>query len=449
MGPVLLAAALSAVVWDYLFIPPVFTFSVSRVPDVLMLLMYFCIALVLGVLTSRTRAQERAVRLREERAVALYTLSRDLSLARTKDAVAEAAIANIKKFFNADVVLCLGQTDGDIFTAPHPASTLAVGEKDLGVAAWVYWNEKQAGRFTDTLPAATATYYPMSGPRYPLGVVGVRLRGENKLSIDQETLLENFIRQIASAIERETLNEITKKAVVVEESERLYKTLFNSISHEMRIPLSAIMGTSENLLDERVSEQPATRRELIGEIHEAAGRLNRLVENLLDMTRLESGLIRPKLDWCDVRDLINSAVGKTAGELSGFHVAIDTPSDILLVRIDFALMEQVLTNLLLNASLYTPAGSEIRVHASGDGNECEISIADNGPGLPPDVLEKVFDKFFRVPGSKTGGTGLGLSIARGFVEAHRGTIRAENRPGGGLRFVIRLPLEKYPVPDQQ
>jgi len=130
-------------------------------------------------------------------------------------------------------------------------------------------------------------------------------------------------------------------------------------------------------------------------------------------------------------------------------VAIDTPSDILLVRIDFALMEQVLTNLLLNASLYTPAGSEIRVHASGDGNECEISIADNGPGLPPDVLEKVFDKFFRVPGSKTGGTGLGLSIARGFVEAHRGTIRAENRPGGGLRFVIRLPLEKYPVPDQQ
>jgi two-component system sensor histidine kinase KdpD len=449
MGPVLLAAALSALVWDYLFIQPLYTFSVSRVPDVLMLLMYFCIALVLGVLTTRTRAQERAVRLREERAVALYTLSRDLSVARTKDAVAEAAIANIKKFFNADVVLCLGQTDGDIFTEPHPASTLAVSEKDLGVAAWVYWNEKQAGRFTDTLPSAAATYFPMSGPRYPLGVVGVRLRGENKLSIDQEALLENFIRQIASAIERETLNEITKKAVVVEESEKLYKTLFNSISHEMRIPLSAIMGTSENLLNEKVSENPETRRELTGEIHEAAGRLNRLVENLLDMTRLESGLIRPKLDWCDVRDLLNSAIGKTAAELSGYRVAVDTPSDILLLKIDFALMEQVITNLLLNASLYTPAGSEIGVRASGDGNECEISIADNGPGLPPDVLEKVFDKFFRVPGSKTGGTGLGLSIARGFVEAHRGTIRAENRAGGGLRFVIRLPLEKYPLPEPQ
>jgi two-component system sensor histidine kinase KdpD len=449
MGPVLLAAALSAAAWDYLFIPPIFTFSFHHIPDILMLLMYFCIALVLGVLTSRTRAQERAVRLREGRAVALYTLSRDLSLARTKDAVAEAAIANVKKFFNAEVVLCLGQTDGDIFTAPHPASTLAVSEKDLGVAAWVYWNEKQAGRFTDTLPSAGATYYPMSGPRYPLGVLGVRLRGEDKLSIDQETLLENFIRQIASAVERETLNEITNKAVIVEESERLYKTLFNSISHEMRTPLAAIMGASETLLDDGVSQRPETRIEFIGEIHDAAARLNRLVENLLDMTRLESGLIRPKLEWCDVRDLINSAVGKTATELSGYPLEIDTPPDILLVKIDFALMEQVITNLLLNASLYTPAGSEILVRASSEGNECEISIADNGSGLPPDVLEKVFDKFFRAPGSRTGGTGLGLSIARGFVEAHRGTIRAENRAGGGLRFVIRLPLEKYPLPESQ
>ncbi|HTO95168.1 MAG TPA: ATP-binding protein, partial [Bacteroidota bacterium] len=449
MGPVLLAAALSAVIWDYLFIPPIMTFSVSRLPDILMLLMYFGIALVLGILTSRNRAQERAVRQRESRAVALYTLSRDLSVARTKDAVAEAAIGNVQKFFDADVVLFLGQTDGDIFTAAHPASTLAIGEKELGVAAWVYWNEKRAGRFTDTLPSAAATYFSISGPRYPLGVLGVRLRGEKKLTIDQEALLENFIRQIASAIERETLNEITKKAVVVEESERLYKTLFNSISHEMRTPLSAIMGTSESLLDENVAERPGARKELIGEIHEAASRLNRLVENLLDMTRLESGLIRPKLDWCDLGDLVNSALARTKQELAGFRLDIDIPSDIVLLRIDFALMEQVLTNLLLNASLYTPPGSTIGISARSEENECVIAVEDNGPGLPAGVLEKVFDKFFRAPGSRTGGTGLGLSIARGFVEAHRGTIRAENRPVGGLKFTIRLPLEKFPVPEAE
>ncbi|HTR99352.1 MAG TPA: sensor histidine kinase KdpD [Bacteroidota bacterium] len=449
IGPVLLAATLSAVVWDYLFIPPLFTFSVSRVPDILMLLMYFGIALVLGILTSRTRAQERAVRQRESRAVALYTLSRDLSVARTKDAVAEAAIGNVQKFFDADVVLFLGQTDGDIFTAAHPASTLAVGEKEMGVAAWVYWNEKPAGRFTDTLPSAAATYFPISGPRYPLGVLGVRLRGEKNLTNDQEALLENFVRQIASAIERETLNELTKKAVVVEESERLYKTLFNSISHEMRTPLSAIMGTSESLLDDRVAERPGARKELIGEIHEAASRLNRLVENLLDMTRLESGLIRPKLDWCDLADLVNSALSRTKQELAGFRLEVNIPADIVLLKIDFALMEQVLTNLLLNASLYTPAGSTIGIRAGSEGNECVIEVEDNGPGLPPEVLEKVFDKFFRAPGSRTGGTGLGLSIARGFVEAHRGTIRAENRPAGGLKFIIRLPLERYPAPEAE
>ena len=447
MGPVLLAATLSAVVWDYLFIPPVFTFSVSRVPDIVMLFMYFSIALVLGVLTSRARAQQRAVRLREQRAVALYNLSRELSLARTKDAVAEAAVANIKKHFDAEVVLCLGQADGDIFTAPHPASSLKISEKDFGVAAWVYWNEKQAGRFTDTLPSASATYYPITGPRYPLGVLGVRLHTDEKLTIDQEALLENFIRQIASAIERETLNEITKKAVVVEESERLYKTLFNSISHEMRTPLSAIMGTTENLLDESIASRPEDRRALLGEIHEAAGRLNRLVENLLDMTRLESGLISPKLDWSDVHDLINSAVAKTAHEVSGHAVTVEPPPDILLVRIDFALMEQVLTNLLLNAALHTPEGTEIHIRAFADGGDCVIEVSDNGPGLPGDALEKVFDKFFRLPGSKTGGTGLGLSIARGFVEAHRGTIRAANREGGGLQFVIRIPMERTAVPE--
>jgi two-component system, OmpR family, sensor histidine kinase KdpD len=440
MGPVLLAATLSALAWDFLFIPPLFTFSVARFEDVLTLIMYFCIALVSGILTTRARTQARAVRLREERAIALYTLSRDLSIARTKDAVAAAAVANVKKHFNAEVVLLLGQTDGDIFTGPHAASSLQIDEKEFAVAAWVYWNEKKAGRFTDTLPSARASYYPITGPRYPLGVLGVRPSQENELSIDQETLLENFIQQIASAIERETLNEITQRAVVVEESERLYKTLFNSISHEIRTPLSAILGATEALLEMKTPEDPSVRDGLVGEIHEAGERLNRLVENLLDMTRLESGLFAPKKDWCDVRDLFNSAIAKTSRELKACRVTIEVPSEIPLIKLDFALMEQVLTNLLINASLYTPRGSEITLKASTGAGECILEVSDNGPGLPSDALERIFDKFFRVPGSKTGGTGLGLSIARGFVEAQKGSIRAENRPGGGLSFIIRLPL---------
>jgi two-component system sensor histidine kinase KdpD len=410
-----------------------------------MLLAYFSFASVTGVLTARARAQERAVRQREERAVALYTISRDLSTARSKDAVAMAVIENVKRFFRAEAILYLGQTDGDIFTAPHPASTLPADPKEFSVAAWVYWNEKRAGRGTDTLPSALATYYPISGPRYPLGVLGVQLPAHAQLTADQDTLLDNFIRQIASALERETLNEITTKAIVVEESERLYKTLFNSISHEMRTPIAAIMSASESLSEADRAEGSSDRPQLIGEIHEAAARMNRLVENLLDMTRLESGLIRPKLDWCDVGDLIRTAARKMEKELSGHTLRIDAAPELPLVKIDFALMEQVMTNLLLNAAVYTPAGSEILIGAGREGDECVITVSDRGPGFQPGELDKIFEKFYRLPGSRAGGTGLGLSIARGFVEAHKGTIVAENHAGGGARFVIRLPIDVQPV----
>jgi two-component system sensor histidine kinase KdpD len=445
IGPVLLAAALSALAWDFFYIPPLFTFSIGRPEDVLMLATYFCIAFVTGVLTTRARAQEKAVRMREERAVALYTLTRDLTAARSKDEVARSAVANVRRFFDADVVICLGQADGDIFTAAHPESAYQIDEKEFAVAAWVYWNEKKAGRFTDTLPSSSATYFPLSGPRYPLGVIGVRLHKESPLSMDQETLLENFLRQISMAIERETLNEMTKQSIVIEESERLYKTLFNSISHEMRTPLSAILSASESLQDGSLSPAGEVQLELRAQIHEAAGRLNRLVENLLDMTRLESGLIQPKLDWCDMNDLINTTTRKLGKELEHHRMEVDVSPEVDLLKMDFALMEQVLTNLLLNASHYTPAGSEIKIGCTRDGNQCVITVADNGPGLPPGSEEKIFEKFYRLPGAQAGGTGLGLSIAKGFVEAHKGTIKAERREGGGTRFTIRIPLQSLPA----
>ncbi len=444
IGPVLLAASLSALAWDYFFIPPLYTFSVGRVEDVSMLIMYFCIASVTGVLTSRARAQERAVRLREERAVALYTISRELSEAQSKDTVVAAAVSAIGRFFHAEVVLYLGESDGDVFTAPHPAGTLKTGEKEQAVAAWVYWNEKKAGRHTDTLPSADATYYPISGPRYPLGVLGVRVIDGKRLSIDQETLLENFVRQIASALERETLNELTKKAIVVEESERLYKTLFNSISHEMRTPISAILGASEALAQEEVASDDRLRRELAGEVHRAADRLNTLVENLLDMTRLESGLVRPRLEWCDVHDLIVTAVRKRERELRGRRVVIQVDAEMPPVQMDFVLMEQVLTNILLNAAMYTPPGTDVLIRGTREGAECIIVVEDNGPGLPPGSEDEIFEKFYRLPGSRSGGTGLGLSIARGFVQAHKGTITAARRPAGGTQFRITLPVESAP-----
>ncbi len=445
VGPVLLAATLSALLWDFLFIPPYFTFAVALPQDFLMLSTYFVFASVSSLLTSRVRAREQAIRLRESHATALYTLTQKLIKAKTQDEVATAAVENLSLFFNAKVALFFSEADGDIFTKEHPASTFLVSEKELGVAAWVYWNERKAGRYTDTLPAADAMYYPISGPRYSLGVIGLAPNEMKHFSIDQESLLQNFIAQIASTLEREQLNEMAKRSVLYAESEKLYRTLFNSISHELRTPVAAIMSASEGLLGAE-SRDGSLQSELAGEIHTAGERLNHLVGNLLDMTRLESGQLRLSLDWCDVRDIMNTALNILKKELAQYPVTVDVPDDVPLIKLDFVLIEQAVVNLLHNASLYTPPGTSVLISAQVQKNELSIIIEDNGPGFPIDAQNKLFDKFYRVPGTATGGTGLGLSIARGFVEAHGGAITAENKTEGGARFIIRIPVDaQHPI----
>ena len=441
VGPVILAAFLSVLTWDYFFIPPRYTFVIATKQDLLMVLTYFAVAAVTGILTVRVRTREKAVRSREERAVALYTLTNDLSSAKNQDDVVRAAVANVRKFFNADLAVFVSDLDGDFVNRVHPESTYVPGDKELSVPSWVHWNEKRAGRFTETLPFAEATYYPLSSPRYPLGVIGVKTKGGEHLSIDQEALLENFLSQISSVLEREFLNEMTKQSIAFVESERLYTTLFNSISHEMRTPITALVGASESLQNDKVGGQPEVRRELAQEIQSAAERLDNIVQNLLAMTRLESGLIKPHRDWTDIRDLIHSCRGKLEKELAGHRISVDVSPTLPLVKLDFALFEQVLVNLLRNAAHHTQADSSIEVIAFAEGKECVVTIADNGPGFPPDSLKNVFEKFYRVPGSKTGGIGLGLSIAQGFVLAHGGTMTVENLPERGAKFTIRLPLE--------
>jgi two-component system sensor histidine kinase KdpD len=249
------------------------------------------------------------------------------------------------------------------------------------------------------------------------------------------------IRQIASAVERELLNEYTKRSIVLAESERLYKTLFSSVSHELRTPVATIMGASENLMRDLSQASQQSNLDYAREIHVAAERLNRLVAHLLDMTRLESGMLQPKLDWCDVNDLIHGALKELEQELSQHAVSVSVQGDMPLLKLDYGLMEQALINLLHNAAVHTPPGTSIRVEASADEKECVISVSDSGPGLPEEVLPKVFEKFYRAPDAKTGGTGLGLAIVKGFVEALGGTITASNRAKGGAEFVIRIPLQ--------
>ena len=232
---------------------------------------------------------------------------------------------------------------------------------------------------------------------------------------------------------------MAKQAFLLNESDKLYKTLFNSISHELRIPVATIMGASDSLLT--IQHTDEIRKELSNEIFKASKRLNRLIENLLNMSRLESGHITPRLDWCNIHDLINKVVESLQEELKPFSLHVVIPEDMPFVKIDFGLMEQVLYNLIYNATQYASVSTNLRVKAFWDNEILTLQVMDRGPGFPPKEISLIFNKFYRVEGSKAGGTGLGLSIAKGFTEAHKGTITVENRQNGGAKFTIKIPTE--------
>ncbi len=444
-GPIFMAAALSASIWNFFFIPPLFTFHIYAFADALLLGMYFIIALVGGELTARIRKRDLGVRRREQQAVALYHLARELNRAKTLDDMMRTAEHEIGLAFNARVGCFLPQAPDKSSLALHPASTYTPhAEKELTVASWVYQNRKPAGRGTNTLLFAEAVYYPLLTGNGAVGVIGIAPLLARPLTLEQEGLLQTFLHQIAAALEREMLRAAAEQAHVLAASERLYKTLLNSISHELRTPLATITGASTSLLDEHTAKERERRALLVSDIFSAGQRLNRLVKNLLDMTRLESGMLKPNLEWCDANDLVHVVLRQLAAELAHHHMRLELADDLPLVRMDFVLMEQALANILLNAAQHTPTGTAITLRTAVTEKVLTFVVEDEGEGFPPEALEHVFEKFYRLPKAKTGGTGLGLSIARGFVEAHGGAIFAESRLEKGARFILRLPLTEAP-----
>lgn len=441
-GPVLVAAALSAILWNFVFIPPVYAFTIHKIEDVVMVGLYFVIAIVTGNLTTRLRNQERSIRQREERTQAVYALAREVASDVTIDDVLQTAVNQIKQLFRAEVAVFLTDSTGHLSAHVHPTSTFVVDAKERIVAVWSFENRKKAGLFTNTLSMAAAQYLPLLTQSGVFGVVGIQPEPTERLALDQEVLLDTFMSQIALAVERTVLDKAAQHAAVLQESERLYDTLLNSISHELRTPLATISGATSGLLNEQISSNPEARLALGQDLQEATERLNRLVDNLLNMTRLESGHLKLNLEWCDVADLINVSRNRVEKQLKNHQLITDVAPHLPLIRIDFVLMEQAIVNLLHNAALYTPPGTRIRLLVQRDGNALVISVADRGPGLPNTV--QPFEKFYRAPGTGAGGTGLGLSISRGLVEAHGGTLTAENRLNGGARFMIRLPITPMP-----
>ncbi|MBE2268403.1 MAG: sensor histidine kinase KdpD [Anaerolinea sp.] len=440
-GPAVLAATVSALTWDILFIPPVYTFQVVNLEDYFVLGLYFVIALFAGNLTARLRQQEMQARALAERTLALYRLARQTSTAVNMDDILRSAVDEIGRVFNAEVAIFLS-VNGLLALEAHGCSTLHITEKDFSIAKWAFDNGKPAGRYTDTLPLANATYLPLLTPSGTVGALGIRTRDDSRLTRDAENQLDTFARQIALVIEREMLDEAAEKAAMLQASEQFATSLLNSISHEFRTPIAAITGASSSLLDPKLPDD--AKGALVEDIEEAADRLNWLVGNLLDMTRLESGRVQPKLEWCDVSDLIGSAVRFMGKRVRGRPIKIAIAPNLPLVQMDFGLMEQVIANLLHNAVSYTPPETPIEISAAVEDESLCLRVADHGEGIAAEALERIFDKFYRSPGVASGGTGLGLSIAKGFVEAHGGMIQVANRAGGGAEFTIRLPMTPPP-----
>ncbi len=463
-GPVLAAAALSALLWDYLFIPPHYTFSIGRIEDVLILCLYFLIAIVTGTLTTEIRRKEEIVRQREKRARDLYNMSQQLASADSLIAILGIADEQISRTFNTDVAIFLLlngaltlQTGDQCWTKPKgdegkkpPAqdkkengrgSSWIPDEKESSVAKWVAQNRKPAGRFTPNLPQAHGHYEPLATSRGVYGVIGIQLSQETVFTVDEESLLANFCSQIAAAIERERFNEHRHQVELAETSEKLYKTLLNAVSHEFRTPLSVISGAIETLTDAALSLPEPSRHELLQEIQRAASRLHRLVENLLDMSRLDSGRIYPKLEWCEIGDVFSALCRRFEPDIPSHPIEFNIIDHMPLIFIDPGLLEQALAHIIQNAIRYTPAESNIEISARLADAQLHLTLLDHGVGIPEDALPHLFEKFFRVAGTSSGGTGLGLSICKGMIESMHGTITAANAPGSGLCVTIRMPIE--------
>ena len=439
---VLFAAALSALLWDFLFIPPAFTFQIDSLHDRLMLGMYFLVAVAVGRITSRMRTREQAERMREQRTQALNRLLEGTADSTTLAEGLRRAVAEVDMVFRTRSAVLLVSADGErLDPAPHAASTFQPDEHEFGVAAWAHDKRQVVGRFTETLPDAAAMYLPLATPGSCHGVIGVRLDGRASLPLDERELLETFVAQVATLVERFRLIESASQARVTAESERLHRTLLDSVSHELKTPLAVIEAATDGLDGQLAEADVPLGKTFLDEIKQANRRLGRVVGNLLDMTRIETGRLPLNLEWCEPLELLQSAADQLRNEISAERIRITAAADLPLVRLDPGLLEQALCNLLGNAAAYSPPDKPIRLSAQLEGSTLVLRVRDQGIGLAPGEEKKVFEKFYRGPKARTGGTGLGLSIVQGFVRAHHGEITAENNPDGGATFTLRIPVE--------
>ena len=443
-GPAALAAVLGVGSFDFFFVPPRFSFAVSDVQYLLTFAVMLAVGLITGQLTAGLRFQARVASHREERAGALYEIARDLSGAVQIEQVVKISDESIGRTFRASAALLLPDPSGKlILNVTGEGSPPAA---DMGIAQWAFDKGEPAGFGTDTLPGSEVLYIPLRAPIRSRGVLAVKANNRRLLRIpEQRQLLDTFAALIAIALERVHYVEVAQDALVRMESERLRNSLLAALSHDLRTPLTVLVGLAESIALTKPAPSPA-QLEVAEAIRDEARRMSTLVSNLLDMARIESGDVRLNLEWQPLEEVVGAALAAARVTLKQHVVEVNLPRDLPLVRLDALLIERVLVNLFENASKYTPPGSTVTLSAKALGGTLSVSVADDGPGLPPGREEAVFQKFTRGEReSATPGVGLGLAICRAIIESHQGKITANTRPGGGASFTFTLPLGSPPA----
>lgn len=438
LRPAILTAFLSVLAFDFFIIPPHLTLAVSDTEYLITFVALFTVGVVISSLVAKASERAETIRQREVQTSALYHLSRDLAVAVDVGAIIEAVERNIAESMGGEVAVFL--RDGERL-ALEGKKGVALDEKNCAAAEWAFSNQREAGSGTADFSDADHLYLPLQSGDAVVGVLGVNVSldtGYNQQQIRQ--LLRAFATQTAMALERVELAQKAEQAQILQARENLERALLNSVSHDLRTPLVSITGALSTLRSQGYSLNGDARRQLIDAAWEEAGRLNRFVGNLLDMSRVEAGEVKLNKEPCDIQDLVGCALAPLDQRLQDREVRIDVPDHLPLVELDMVCMTQVLVNLLENALKYTPPGTPLEISAKAEEHLMMITVQDRGPGVPEHQLERMFEKFSRlsVP-ERVGGTGLGLSICKGLVEAHGGTIGAENRKGGGLRVRITVP----------
>ena len=440
-GPAILTALLGVLAFDFFLVPPYLTFAVTDAQYFLTFAGLFVVGLVMGTFAARSREQARAARSREQQTGDLYELSRELASAPTVDDVVTAAADHVRSSWGEAVILLAEDDELAVrMTAP------AFDDNEIAVATWAYLRRQPAGRGTDTLPAAAFHYLPLTGPHEVYGVMGVEVpEPRTNLTPGDRLVLQAYATLTGLALERVKLTDEASQVQILRAADEFQTALLNSISHELRTPLASITGVLSGLKGRYQNGasrlDPRAEDELVQTAWEEAERLNQLVGNLLDMSRLQAGALCVNLEPVDVEDLVGATLNRFGERLTGREVSVDVQPDLPPVSIDFVLIVHALSNLLDNALKYSPSKSPLEVAAAQVGAEVWISVADHGRGIPTADLEAVFDKFYRVDhNDPAGGIGLGLPISRGILQAHDGRVWAENRVSGGTVTTIALPI---------